>query len=408
MRTGALVAVIVVALLTFGCGGSSSNANPASAAIAFDTARATSDVQQLAGAIGPRPPGSDASRQAADYIADQLAKAKYGIVRSTVTYETDPNRDATVTDGALNIAATTLAGTKAGSASGAAVSIGAGDVAGKLLAGTVAIATRGPATFSDIYIAASGAGAVALIIVNNDASPLVGRLPAAAAIPVVGVSNATGAALKSAAESGAQLMVTVPPPQTVTTEDVVARPPNGDPCIVVLGANYDTVAGTPGANDNASGIAILLEVARQMAVPKASPPACFVAFGARVDGAQGSTTYVSRLPSTPRLTAMVNIYGLGAGSNLVFYGDNRLASTAAGAASAAGLQSNPSGGRPSYVTDADAFRAVTVPALDITTDRFSTALDPADTPGKVDSKTLTRAGKAVLAFFQTLARDGGP
>ncbi len=32
--------------------------------------------------------------------------------------------------------------------------------------------------------------------------------------------------------------------------------------IIVLGAHYDSVAGTPGANDNASGVAALLEIAR--------------------------------------------------------------------------------------------------------------------------------------------------
>jgi len=32
--------------------------------------------------------------------------------------------------------------------------------------------------------------------------------------------------------------------------------------IVVVGAHYDTVAGTPGADDNASGVAVLLELAR--------------------------------------------------------------------------------------------------------------------------------------------------
>src|SRR3954466_6563585 len=35
-------------------------------------------------------------------------------------------------------------------------------------------------------------------------------------------------------------------------------------CIVV-GAHYDTVAGTPGADDNASGVAALLELARTLA-----------------------------------------------------------------------------------------------------------------------------------------------
>jgi Zn-dependent M28 family amino/carboxypeptidase len=35
--------------------------------------------------------------------------------------------------------------------------------------------------------------------------------------------------------------------------------------IIVLGAHYDSVAGTPGANDNASGVAALLEIARLLA-----------------------------------------------------------------------------------------------------------------------------------------------
>lgn len=35
--------------------------------------------------------------------------------------------------------------------------------------------------------------------------------------------------------------------------------------IVVIGAHYDSVAGSPGANDNASGVAALLEIARTLA-----------------------------------------------------------------------------------------------------------------------------------------------
>lgn len=35
--------------------------------------------------------------------------------------------------------------------------------------------------------------------------------------------------------------------------------------IIVVGAHYDSVAGTPGANDNASGVAALLEIARLLA-----------------------------------------------------------------------------------------------------------------------------------------------
>jgi len=46
----------------------------------------------------------------------------------------------------------------------------------------------------------------------------------------------------------------------------------------ILGAHYDTVAGTPGADDNASGVAVLLEVARlarNLAWPK---PWAFIGF----------------------------------------------------------------------------------------------------------------------------------
>ena len=34
---------------------------------------------------------------------------------------------------------------------------------------------------------------------------------------------------------------------------------------IVIGAHYDTVPGTPGADDNATGVAVLLELARDIA-----------------------------------------------------------------------------------------------------------------------------------------------
>jgi Zn-dependent M28 family amino/carboxypeptidase len=48
--------------------------------------------------------------------------------------------------------------------------------------------------------------------------------------------------------------------------------------ILVIGAHYDTVAGTPGADDNASGIAGLLELARQMNNRPLNRTVRFVAF----------------------------------------------------------------------------------------------------------------------------------
>jgi hypothetical protein len=48
--------------------------------------------------------------------------------------------------------------------------------------------------------------------------------------------------------------------------------------IVVIGAHYDTVRGSPGANDNASGVAALLEIARSLAGAKTGRTLRFVAF----------------------------------------------------------------------------------------------------------------------------------
>ena len=48
--------------------------------------------------------------------------------------------------------------------------------------------------------------------------------------------------------------------------------------IVVVGAHYDSVPGSPGANDNASGVAALLEVARQFKDAKLGCTVRYVAF----------------------------------------------------------------------------------------------------------------------------------
>jgi len=52
-------------------------------------------------------------------------------------------------------------------------------------------------------------------------------------------------------------------------------PANG---IVVIGAHYDSVQGCPGANDNGSGVAALLEIARALAPVRLARTLRFVAF----------------------------------------------------------------------------------------------------------------------------------
>ena len=64
----------------------------------------------------------------------------------------------------------------------------------------------------------------------------------------------------------------------VTVANIEARGGAGTPGYFVIGAHYDSVSSTPGADDNASGVAVLIELARTLAAPGISHSIRFVAF----------------------------------------------------------------------------------------------------------------------------------
>lgn len=73
-----------------------------------------------------------------------------------------------------------------------------------------------------------------------------------------------------------------------TRRNVVARrKAEGSGPAVLVGAHVDTVAGTPGADDNASGLAVLLEVARLLSPEELPSPVEFVGFD--LEEPQGGT-----------------------------------------------------------------------------------------------------------------------
>ena len=86
---------------------------------------------------------------------------------------------------------------------------------------------------------------------------------------------------------------------------------------VVVGAHLDHVGVVQGqifngASDNASGIAVLLEVARLMAAGHASRPVVLVAFGAEEYGLQGSHAFVgSVLDEGFQVVAHINVDDVG-------------------------------------------------------------------------------------------------
>lgn len=79
-------------------------------------------------------------------------------------------------------------------------------------------------------------------------------------------------------------------PNGSTSRNVVATWPGPARRRVLIGAHLDTVPGSPGANDNASGVAVVLELARVFAGTREADGIRFVAFGAEETQPGGATT----------------------------------------------------------------------------------------------------------------------
>ena len=82
----------------------------------------------------------------------------------------------------------------------------------------------------------------------------------------------------------------------------VAHPPSelDQPVLppLIVAAHYDTVLGSPGADDNGSALAVLLDVAQRIKQTSLRRPVHFIAFCLQEEGLLGSQAYVAYLTET--------------------------------------------------------------------------------------------------------------
>ncbi|MGL5831773.1 MAG: M28 family peptidase [Waterburya sp.] len=87
---------------------------------------------------------------------------------------------------------------------------------------------------------------------------------------------------------------------------------NSDLPPILIGAHYDAVPGTPGADDNATGVAVLLEIAQVFASHPLKYPVRLVAFDLEEYGLLGSTAYAKYLKDKQqKLRLMLSLEMLG-------------------------------------------------------------------------------------------------
>jgi len=164
-------------------------------------------------------------------------------------------------------------------------------------AGNIALISRGICTFALKATNAYNAGAAGVIIYNNIPGVLNGTLGNGFTldISVTSVTQAVGQQL--AATSGLVMRLKTDTFRGIaTTSNVIAETPDGDPNhVIMVGAHLDSVNAGPGIQDNGSGSAAILEVARQMGKVKPVNKVRFALWGAEESGLVGSTFYVNNL-----------------------------------------------------------------------------------------------------------------
>ena len=251
----------------------------------------SADVQQLV-SLGPRVAGTPVTEQAIAYLREEYRQAGYVTRVQTFTYPQFKDNGSNLTVNGTTIEGQALSGSPRGNLTAPLVAVPnvgrRADFEAVDVSGAIALVQRGEIRFLDKANNAAAAGAVGLIIVNNVPRNFSGTLGAQTSIPVLALGSEQGSALKE------PLTVTLnvnTEQRLVTGRNLIAHQKGVTQPQVLLGAHYDSVAGSPGANDNASGTAVVLNIARRLARSDAHS-VWFVAFDGEEDGLQGSSAFV--------------------------------------------------------------------------------------------------------------------
>ncbi|MEU9040680.1 MULTISPECIES: M28 family metallopeptidase [unclassified Kitasatospora] len=320
------LAALVGPLLLAGAGSAAADPDPArkGARLAARLVEA-SDAESARGTLaalqriadrngGTRVAGSKGHEQSAQYVYEQARRAGLKVSKQEFEYtffEAGTQRLDVVSPKAESVPVVAMTYSVSGPEAGLTAELAVSPVSATTgcaptdypaggFTGKVALIRRGGCSFAQKQAAAAAAGAVGALIYNNAEGDLSGTLgdPTAGKVPTGGITQAAGEALAAEAAAGPVRVTfdirTVMEPRK--TWNVIAETRGGDPNnTVMVGAHLDSVPAGPGINDNGSGSAGILEVARNLTVHPVKNKVRFAWWSAEEFGLKGSEAYVKSL-----------------------------------------------------------------------------------------------------------------
>jgi hypothetical protein len=108
-----------------------------------------------------------------------------------------------------------------------------------------------------------------------------------------------------------------------TSQNVIAVKDGDSAMELLIGAHYDSANAGLGADDNASGVAVLLETAQRIHDMPTPFSIRFITFGSEENGLDGSTYFAQNMSQAEveNSVAMINLDSLSAGNLLYVYSD---------------------------------------------------------------------------------------
>ncbi len=373
----------------------------------FDSKCAYAQNQMLANTLGTRVAGTPGGDRAGDYVAQQFASFGYKVEKQAFTFEPweDLGTELQYTSQLTGeLEAQPLQYSSAGHVEGPVVAVDgvgdASDFAKVNVRGNIALVQRGTLQFVDKAKNAADAGATALLIYNNAPQLFGGTMRDRVSIPAIAISGREGQKLLDAMKQGT-VKVKIDSDTQVAKKaghNILATKPGTNGKTIVLGGHYDTVAAGPGAIDNGSGTAVLIELARVLSKRETKSTLLFIAFDAEEFGLIGSRYYADHLSDSERgkITAMLNFDMMGGGTGpLGVGGDGAIGLASRKAASDLGIESRNFQLGNNSGSDHQSFTRLGIDSVFFVRD-YDLLHTPQDAMDQVREDFLAEAGKVGL------------